>query len=103
MRRQTIIGRYETPDALRHDARRLVEDAQALMEATAQVADEKVVQARKRLAAALESGQQAYDTVRERMVESARAADRAVHEHPYPTLTIAFGLGALIGLLLRRR
>jgi ElaB/YqjD/DUF883 family membrane-anchored ribosome-binding protein len=98
-----MSGRFETPEALRHDAYRLVEEAQALLEATAQIADEKVVQARKRLSTALESGQEAYDTVRERVFSSARAADRAVHDHPYPTLTVAFGVGALLGFLLCRR
>ncbi len=33
--------------------------------------------------------------------ERARAADRVVRDHPYHTIGIALGLGALIGVLAR--
>jgi ElaB/YqjD/DUF883 family membrane-anchored ribosome-binding protein len=39
----------------------------------------------------------------EKAVEQAKAADRVIREHPYHTVGIAFGLGVLIGVLLRRR
>ena len=81
----------------------LAEDARALMAATADVAGEKVGEARKRLAAALESGKEMYGHVREKTVESARAADEALHEHPYQAIGIALGVGALIGYLVARR
>jgi ElaB/YqjD/DUF883 family membrane-anchored ribosome-binding protein len=103
MKRQHNTPHYETPGALKHDARALVNDARALLEATAGIADEKVADARKRLTEALDSGWEAYDDIRERVVESAKAADRAVHEHPYPTIAVVFGLGTLIGFLCSRR
>jgi len=103
MKRQNSIHHYETPGALRHDAHTLVEDARALLEATAQITDEKVTEARKRLTEALETGQEAYENLRERVLLGAKAADRAVHEHPYPTMAVAFGVGALVGFLLSRR
>jgi ElaB/YqjD/DUF883 family membrane-anchored ribosome-binding protein len=62
-----------------------------------------VTQARERLAAALEKTERFSDDIRARVVESARAADRALHEHPYPTMGIIFGIGALVGFLLSRR
>ena len=37
------------------------------------------------------------------VVEGAKAADRAVHEHPYEAIGIAFAVGALVGYLLARR
>ena len=80
----------------------LADDARALMAATADVAGEKVGEARKRLAAALERGKEIYGRVREKAVEGAKAADEAVHEHPYQTIGIAFGVGALIGYLVAR-
>jgi ElaB/YqjD/DUF883 family membrane-anchored ribosome-binding protein len=73
------------------------------MVATADVAGEKVGEARKRLAAALESGKEIYGRVREKAVEGVKAADEAVREHPYQAIGIAVGVGALIGYLISRR
>jgi ElaB/YqjD/DUF883 family membrane-anchored ribosome-binding protein len=80
----------------------LAEDAQALMAATVDVAGEKVSQARKRLAAALESGKDLYSRARKSTAEKAKAVDETVRGHPYQTIGIAFGLGVLIGVLLNR-
>ena len=100
---QHTMNRYETPDALRHDARTLKEDARALIEATAEITDMKVAEARKRLMEALERGKETYAHLQERIVQGAKAADHAVHDHPYPTMAAAFGFGALVGFLLSRR
>ena len=81
----------------------LAEDARNLMAATADVAGEKVGDARKRLAAALERGKEIAGRIRERAIEGAKAADEAVHEHPYHVIGIALGVGALIGYLAARR
>ena len=81
----------------------LAEDARALMTATADVAGEKVVEARKRLAAALENGKEILGRVKAKAVEGAKAADEAVHEHPYQAIAIGVGVGALIGYLVARR
>ncbi len=42
----------------------------------------------------------AHDT-QQRVNDSARAADKAVRDHPYETIGIALGLGVLIGVLAR--
>jgi ElaB/YqjD/DUF883 family membrane-anchored ribosome-binding protein len=89
--------------AISDDIGTLAEDARTLMAATADVAGEKVVEARKRLAAALERGKEIYGCVREKAVEGAKAADVAVHEHPYQAIAIGVGVGALIGYLVARR
>jgi ElaB/YqjD/DUF883 family membrane-anchored ribosome-binding protein len=89
--------------AISNDMGQLAEDARALMAATADVAGEKVSEARQRLAAALESGKEIYGRVREKAVEGVKAADEVVHEHPYQAIGIAFGVGALIGYLVSRR
>ena len=90
------------PPATSHDMGTLAEDARALMAATADVAGEKVSEARKRLAAALDSGKKVFGRVREKAVEGSKAADEAVHEHPYEAIGVAFGVGALIGYLVAR-
>jgi len=81
----------------------LADDARALMNATAEVGGEKVGEARKRLAAALERGKELYGTVREKAIEGVKATDQAVHQHPYQAIAIAFGVGAVVGYLVTRR
>jgi len=89
--------------AIRDDAGTLAEDARALMTATADVAGEKVAEARKRLSTALESGKELYGRARDKAVEGAKATDASVREHPYQAISIAFGVGALLGYLLTSR
>ncbi len=87
----------------RDDLARLVEDAQALLTATADVAEDKVSAARQRLAAALESGKHLYARVRDKAVEGAEAACETVKKHPYETIALGVGAGAVLGYLVARR
>ena len=89
--------------AVSDDLSQLADDARALMEATADVAGDKVAEARKRLAAALEGGKEMCGRVREKAEYGAKVADAAVHEHPYAAIGMAFGIGAIIGFLATRR
>jgi len=89
--------------AVTNDIGQLAEDARALMSATADVAGEKVGEALKRLAAALERAKQIAGTVRDKAVAGAKATDEAVHEHPYKAIAIGVGVGAILGYLLARR
>jgi ElaB/YqjD/DUF883 family membrane-anchored ribosome-binding protein len=86
-----------------NDMGTLAEDARALMAATADVAGEKVGEARKRLAAALDSAKEVAGRIRDKAVEGAKAADEAVHEHPYQAIAIGVGVGAVLGYLVGRR
>jgi ElaB/YqjD/DUF883 family membrane-anchored ribosome-binding protein len=81
----------------------LAEDARALVAATANVAGDKVAEARKRLAAALDSGQELLGRVREKAVQQAETADQVVRDNPYATAAIALGVGAVVGYLMARR
>jgi len=90
-------------EVLSDDINTLAEEARALMAATADVAGEKVAEARKRLAAALENGKGMYGRVRKKAIEGATATDTAVHEHPYQAIAIGVGVGTLIGYLASRR
>ncbi len=89
--------------AISNDMGQLAEDARALLTATADVAGEKVGEARKRLAVALESAKEIAGRVRAKAVEGAKVADQAVHEHPYQAIAIGVGVGALLGYLIARR
>ena len=85
-----------------HDFGALAEDARALMAATANVAGEKVGEARKRLTVALENVKEFAVNVRDKTVAGAKATDEAVHEHPYKAFGIALGIGALICFVVAR-
>lgn len=86
-----------------NDMGTLAEHAHALMTETADVAGEKVAEARKRLHAALESAKEIAANVRDKAVAGAKATDEAIREHPYKAVGIALGAGALIGFLIARR
>lgn len=88
---------------MRDDVHALAEDARALIAATAHVAEDQVVHARQRLAAAVERGKQVYGRVRDEAVAEAKATDHALHAHPYPAIGLAFGAGALLGCLAAGR
>lgn len=81
----------------------LMEDAKELLAATAHVAEEKVVEARKRLGAAIEKGRETWDRVQEKAVAGAKATDQVIRDNPYKSLGVALGVGVIIGYLLRRR
>lgn len=89
--------------AVSNEINKLAEDAQALLSATADVAGEKVGEARKRLAAAVERGREVYGRVRDQAIEGAKATDEVVREHPYQAIGIGVGIGAILGYLLASR
>jgi ElaB/YqjD/DUF883 family membrane-anchored ribosome-binding protein len=89
--------------AITQDVGQLAEDARALMAATADVAGEKVGEARKRLAAALDSAKHIAANVRDKAVAGAKVADQTVRENPYQAIAIGVGVGAVIGYLIARR
>jgi ElaB/YqjD/DUF883 family membrane-anchored ribosome-binding protein len=89
--------------AVSQDLETLAEDARALLVATAGIAEEKVVHARKRLAAAIENGRGTLGHLQARVKEGAKATDEMIHEHPYCGMGLAFGVGALAGFQFSRR
>ena len=89
--------------AVNNDLGSLAEDARALLSATADVAGDKVGEARKRLADALDSGREIYGRVRDKAADGVKATDKIVRENPYQAIGIALGVGALVGYLLARR
>jgi len=90
-------------EAITNDMSQLAEDARALMAATADMAGDQVETARKRLTAALDSGKEMCGHVKDKAIEGAKAADVAMHEHPYKAIATGVGLGAIFGYLIARR
>jgi ElaB/YqjD/DUF883 family membrane-anchored ribosome-binding protein len=99
MKTHTTHKTHQTEEVGEH----LLEDAQALLSATAHVAEEKVVEARKRLTAAIEKGKETWNNVQEKAIAGAKATDQVIRDNPYQALGVALGVGAIIGYLLRRR
>ena len=89
--------------AIANDLGTLAEDARALMTATADVAGDKVGEARERLAAVLDSAKEIAGRVRDQAVEGAKAADQAVRDKPYQAIGIAFAVGAVVAYFVMRR
>ncbi|HWX19726.1 MAG TPA: DUF883 domain-containing protein [Candidatus Binatia bacterium] len=69
------------------------------MEATER---EEKSELRAKLDAAVEKAKAVCDRLQEQTVAAAKASDKAVREHPYQAIGIAFGLGVLIGVLAMR-
>jgi ElaB/YqjD/DUF883 family membrane-anchored ribosome-binding protein len=88
---------------LRADLRVLIQDTEQLLKETASHTGESAARLRDRLKAALASAQAAYHGLEEKAVAAAKSADQVVRRHPYESLGVAFGLGLLLGVLLRRR
>ena len=88
--------------AISNDMAQLAEDARALIAATADMAEEKVGAARKRLAGALERGKDIYGSACDLEADSERAIRNAVHEHLCPIIAVGVGVGAILTYLAAR-
>jgi len=71
------------------------------MEATERENIEQRAQ-RTKLEAAVEKAKAVCERLEEKTVEAAKAADKAIREHPYQAIGIVFGVGLLIGVLAAR-
>jgi len=94
-------------DQILDDLRAVVDDAEILMQDTAGRVGEEATAARERareaLSAARERLQSLEEQVLERSRDAAKETDRYVHENPWQAISVAAGIGLLLGLLLGRR
>jgi len=103
IRQDTLPGK----EKLVADLQRVIADAEELMQATAHQTEGKVAELRERISDNLREARHkladAEDAIKEKTREVARATDDYVHEHPWPAIGAAAGLGLVIGLLISRR
>lgn len=92
-----------TMDRLVQDFKVVLQDADALLKATAGELGEKVKEARDRLMASLEGVKARYQQLEQKALAGAKSTEKVIREHPYESVGIAFGLGLLIGVLVSRR
>ena len=85
------------------DLKILSRDAEAVLQVTAGQAGEKMNELRSRLSTALDSAKATCHRIEEKAVAGAKVADKAIREHPYESVGVAFGVGLLVGVLVGRR
>jgi ElaB/YqjD/DUF883 family membrane-anchored ribosome-binding protein len=85
------------------DLEAVVEDTEEYMRVTEGYGGEGDNELRNRLAATVESIKASCHRLEEGTVATVKATNRCIHEHPYETIGVAFGLGLLIGVLVGRR
>jgi ElaB/YqjD/DUF883 family membrane-anchored ribosome-binding protein len=93
----------QSAEKLLQDLKAVVHDGEELIKAGAADLSERGVAARERLAAALKAARETGRKLEERAVAGAKATDQAIREHPYQSIAIAFGVGILIGVLIKRK
>ncbi|HZL13161.1 MAG TPA: hypothetical protein VFC85_03370 [Verrucomicrobiae bacterium] len=81
------------------DPQQLVAGAQALLAATAHVAEDKVAEARKRLAACIEKGQETWEIVQQKGCHR-RESDGS--SHPRASLSLTGNRSGCSNMILRR-
>ncbi len=88
------------------DLRSLARDAEHLLDAATEDLSDKAKETRAQLRGVVEHIRETYGDWQDRSLAAAKTAvtktDTAVRDHPYQSVGIAFGLGVLVGFLLRR-
>ena len=99
--------REASADKLMSDLRAVLEDAEALLTATAGQAGEKIQRARERATETVRVARERLMNTQEEVVKRAKVAakqtDNYVHENPWQSIGIAAGVAFIIGVLVSRR
>lgn len=90
-------------DKLVSDLKVIGRDTEELLKASAGQVGERAQEVRARLNAALESAKAGCRRLEEKAIESAKATDKVIREHPYQSIGVGFGIGLLIGVLVARK
>lgn len=94
-------------EKLLRDLQAVVEDAEALMQATAAQTGERIDTVRSRARESLKQARsrlmEAEGEAMEQVREVAANTDEYVHENPWQAVGAAAGIGLLLGLLISRR
>jgi ElaB/YqjD/DUF883 family membrane-anchored ribosome-binding protein len=85
------------------DLKRIVRDSEALLQDSADAVGDKARDARQRLSEITETARNLCRKVEEKGVETLKATDRVIRDHPYQSIGIAAAVGLLIGVLVTRK
>ena len=101
------MARKTPGEKLMSDLQSVVEDAEALLQATAAQTGERVDGVRARARESLKQARSRLVEVQgetlEHVREAAESADEYVRENPWQVVGVAAGVGLLLGLLISRR
>ena len=86
-----------------HHQEDIASHAKALLQATEDIAEEKVVEARAKLSALIDRAKDGWGYIEDKAVATAEGADEFVREKPYQALGIAVFIGALVGFCYAKR
>ena len=96
-----------TKDKLFSDLQTVIEDAEALLQATASQTGEKIEVVRARAKASVDRAKARLSKIQKKTSDQARqaaeSADEYVHKNPWQAVGMAAGLGLLLGILINRR
>ncbi len=96
-----------TKEQLIRDFKVVIDDAEALLKATAGQGGEALAAARSRVGESLATAKakmsEAEAALVARTKAAAKATDEYVHLHPWQAIGVAAGLGLVIGVLIGRR
>lgn len=96
-----------TSEQLIADFKVVVQDAEALLKATANQGGEKLAELRAKAEESLRVARARLAQAQEALIlktkQAAKATDVYVHEHPWQAIGVAAALGLLIGWLMGRR
>ncbi len=88
---------------LADDIKTLVKDAEALLRASAEGAEELTGDARQRAEESLHALRSQLNEIERDLKGRAQALDGYVHDNPWTAVAVAGGIGLLAGLLMGRR
>ncbi|MHC1790878.1 ElaB/YgaM/YqjD family protein [Solidesulfovibrio sp.] len=92
-----------TTDAMADELREIARHAGALLDATAEEADERVQNARENLRKRLDAAKNQYAELDDLLDEKLQAADRLIHDKPYHAVGGSFLIGLVLGWLMSRK
>jgi ElaB/YqjD/DUF883 family membrane-anchored ribosome-binding protein len=99
--------REASTDRLVSDLRAVLEDAEALLSATAGQAGERIQKARERAQETVKVARERLEDAQEEVVKRAREAaketDAYVRDNPWQAIGIAAGIAFIVGVLVSRR
>ena len=87
-------------DKLAEDVTLLLQDAEALVQASG---GKLSAASKAELESALERVKTRGQRIKQQALAGVRATDRVIRRYPYQSLGVVFGLGILVGVLLKRR
>ena len=94
-------------DKLMSDLKLVMADAEALLAATADDANGGIAELRSRVQASISHAKDGLIDAQAAVVDKAKAAAKAtdgyVHDNPWKSVSVAAGVGLLLGILIGRR